>query len=305
MARITAQSVLFNAAGIGIGVFCVGYMIKSALFVPTATECTQRFAKPMEFSLKTRSGAPMTPVELDTRAGITGHGLLENASVVKLKDGPATTALNVRLAKNSGSLHAEGTEPGGISFLWKPSGMAGASEACLSYSVFLPDKFNFGDAGVLPGLFGGSEPDLRGHTRGFATRLMWRGDGMSEIDAEIPNAAQQQGPSSGGEIDVQIPLGEAAKSVPVGQGAFQLPRGRWVSVEQELVLNAPGLANGLVRLWVDGALKIERNDVQWRFKADTKVAGIIADVSYGGVDNPAVAPADTSIHIAGLSVRWR
>jgi hypothetical protein len=305
MAKITPQTVLFNAAGIGIGLFSVGYMIKSALIVPTVPPCTQRFAKPMEFALKSRTGAPMNPVELEARAGITGHGLRANASVVKLDGGPAATALNVKLAKNTSSLHAPGAQPGGINFLWKPSGMQGAGEACLSYSLFFPNSFDFGAAGVLPGLYGGSEPDLKGHTRGFATRLMWRDNGMSEIDAEIPNASQQQGPSSGGEIDVQIPIDETAKTVPVGQGAFQMPRGRWVAIEQELVLNVPGQPNGIVRVWVDGALKIERSDVQWRFKPDARLAGVIADVSYGGVDNPSRAPADTSLYIAGLTARWR
>ncbi len=305
MAKLTPQTILFNGAGIGIGLLSAVYMINSALFTPTIPQCSQRYQKAIELGLKSRSGKPMTPIELETRAGLGSSGVLENASVELVDGAPSAAALKVRLEKGSGSVHAKDAKPGGISFLWKPSGMAGATAACLSYSVFLPSAFDFGGAGVLPGLFGGADPDVGGHTRGFATRLMWNSDGMGQIDAELPNASSQQGASAGGEIDVQIPISDSARSVPIGPSAFRLPRGRWVSIEQEVVLNSPDKSDGVARLWIDGTLKIERNDLHWRGGKMSGLAGVIADVSYGGVDNGYVAPADTALHISALQARWK
>ena len=35
------------------------------------------------------------------------------------------------------------------------------------------------------------------------------------------------------------------------------PANRWVDLEQEVVLNEPGKANGIVRLWVNDELRVD------------------------------------------------
>ena len=51
---------------------------------------------------------------------------------------------------------------------------------------------------------------------------------------------------------------------PIRQDAFTLPKGRWVRIEQELVLNTPGQADGIARLWLDGDLKAEGTGLKLR-----------------------------------------
>src|SRR5262249_20803835 len=83
-----------------------------------------------------------------------------------------------------------------------------------------------------------------------------------------------------------------------------IPRGRWVQLDQEVVLNGPEQENGVLRVWVDGALAIDRADFEYRSKSDMGVTGIAADVFYAGEDIAARSPADTKIWLSPFQVRW-
>ena len=125
---------------------------------------------------------------------------------------------------------SKGRAHNGIDFRWNVAGAKAAKAACLSYSVWLPDKFDFGTGGNLPGIAGG-EPDT---PSAFGTRLQWRVGGEAEL-AVAPSGASFQGIRPN----------------------FALLPGRWTQVEQEVVLNTPGAKDGLARLWIDGKLRAE------------------------------------------------
>lgn len=307
MSSTNANAMILKGAGAACLVLSAAYIVRTSFMTEQVPVCSSRYTQSLQFSLKSQTGKLMTPEELEARAGAASTGFRDNATVVAVEGGPVGAALNIRLPKGSGSVYQESVPAGGISFRWSPSALANASSACLTYHVWFPDKFDFGSSGSLPGLFGGSQYDPKAHHDGFAERVLWGADGAGEIGAEVPDPAAQREASreKGGEIDVVIPVSDNDRAVAIGRESFWMPRGRWISLEQEVVLNEPGKDNGILRLWMDGSLKIENTEMNWRNAKEIGLSGTLVDVSYGGIDSTSLAPADTSVRVGPMIVRWK
>lgn len=214
-------------------------------------------------------------------------GLDENVSLASPKDAPASLVLAVRLPAGSINPKNKTAPLGGMGFRWRPEGLA-AESACLSYHVYLPADFEFNKGGKLPGLFGGNAPsggkDVDGFN-GFSARLMWRANGRGEVYAYIPGKPDGRGES-------------------IERGAWVFPRGRWVKIEQEIVLNTPGEENGRLRVWIDGRLRLSRTNIRFRSARDLRINGVMADIFYGGKTKEWAAPKDTAILLSPLALRW-
>ena len=86
---------------------------------------------------------------------------------------------------------------------------------------------------------------------------------------------------------------------------LKMPRGQWVQVEQEVVLNMPDQSDGAMRIWIDGKLQQNLGGLSFRKDARSKFAGVIADTHYAnGAMDWMAAPAATEIKISPLVVRW-
>jgi hypothetical protein len=245
---------LVNVAGILIGLFVVGYVVY-ATFRAEEEEapCASRYPAPMRFALLGSDGKPLSPLELQARAGVREWGVIENATVTAGAEVPTGAALQIKLAMLASQEQSEGRARNGIDFHWNVAGAKAAKAACLSYSVRLADKFDFGAGGNLPGIAGGT-PDTPSV---FGTRLQWRADGEADLAV--------------------APSGAAFREV---RPSFALPQGRWTQVEQEIVLNTPGAKNGLARIWIDGKLAAEDTAVAFRSDASAGISGVTADVGY-------------------------
>jgi hypothetical protein len=293
---------IVNIAAVAIGVILFGSLVYSLLHDTSTAPCMSRYSSPTSFVLKTDKGGPMSTEELQARAGIEEWGVRDNARVVTDPDGPPF-AIDVALPEGTGSGYQTAEPAGGIGFRWRPTRMAGATSACLSYQVWLPERFDFAGAGTLPGLFGGHRYDhaatLDG-TNGFASHPMWREEGAGELQVHLPKLpASEAGPAS-----EQAALDTGA-TISIDRGAFYFPRGRWVEVEHEVVLNKPGESNGVARLWIDGRLKIERDGLTWRTTDALTLTGALIDASYGGLESAGSAPAATSLKLGGFEMAWR
>ena len=213
------------------------------------------------------------------------------AAIVPAANAPSPLILQVKLPKGKGSVFNDPARAGGVSFRWDPRGMGGAESACLTYSIMLPEDFDFGSAGVLPGLYGGGanfNPKVASDGKnGFATRVVWAANGNGNINLQVPTSDENN------------------LSRLVGPAHFELPKGRWVAIEQEIALNTPGQSDGILRLWVNGELQIEMLDVLWRKDARLTLSGVLSDISYGNVDSDASAPADTMVNVTPLLVSWK
>lgn len=254
MKSSTARNLIFNALGVLTGLVAVGYVVYEAFRVEQESPCSTRYPAPTRFALHANGGEPLTQIELQARAGLQEWGVIDNATVVRAPQAPAGAALQVKLAMLPSGGEGDGRAHNGIDFRWAVPGVAAASGACLSYSVWLPEGFAFNRGGVLPGIVG-AKP---GETSGFGTRLQWSLDGAGEFAVAAVGSGFR----------------------PISQAAIPLAQGRWMSIEQELVLNAPGQVNGLARLWIDGKLKSEDTTVQFRADDAAKLTGVHADIGY-------------------------
>jgi hypothetical protein len=249
----SAFHLLINGAGVLIGLGAVGYIVYAAFLTEEEAPCASRYPAPMRFALRANDGKPLSPLELQARSGLREWGVIENASVATDAKAPAGAALQVKLATLASQGTSEGRARNGIDFRWSVAGAKAAKAACLSYSVRLPDKFDFGPGGNLPGIAGGT-PDT---PTAFGTRLQWHAGGEAELAIAL----------SGAPFRGVIP-------------GFALLPGHWTQVEQELVLNTPGAKDGLARLWIDGKLRAEDTKVAFRSDAGAGITGVAADIGY-------------------------
>lgn len=241
----------------------------------TVATCVATYPAGTQMSLLRVNGQPMAPAELQARIGAGERGVLERASVVK-SDGPSPYALAVK----AGAL--EGKAPA-VHFNWQPSSLSRPASACLTYQVKLPDDFDFASGGYLPALFGDTRSAQPAGTQtGFAARIVWAKGGRMGLDLNHSSSAISQEPQ----------WQELPKTV--------LPRGRWVAITQEVVLNTPNAQNGELRVWVDGELKIDITNVPFRSHAGIAVSGVVADIGYRHAEaKPSV------IQMSPLQLAWR
>lgn len=261
---------------VGVGAWSVHSMFEDH----SAPPCSTTYPQGVQFPFETGGGAPLSPIELQARAGADERNVIENAKVVGPAGAPARSVLEVRLA-------GADTE-GGIESGWTTPSLQPARSACLAYSVWLPDGFAYSEVGMLPGLYGGrklrlSEQPEKG--AGFTTRVLWHEQGASEML-------------------VQFPGGPDGVGVVVQANNAVLRMGRWTRLEQEVVLNDPGQSNGQLRMWLDGHLVAESTDIAFRTDAATGFGGVAGDVGYAR-SKVAGSAADAFLRLSPFEVSWK
>jgi hypothetical protein len=252
----------------------------------TAKPCSQRYGVATQFSLQQSGGALASATDLQAGLGGRDWGVIENARVVPVQNGPAAVALHVELPKS--------LSPGavsGLGFSWMQPSAEPAAAACLSYQVWVPPDFEYGAFGVLPGLFGGETDEAPKPLReivknSFGTHILWGTDGRLQVRVASADA---------------VPL--AVHHLHTDKSVAVLDRGRWIQLEQEVSLNTVGKADGLLRVWLDGNLKLETN-VNWRGSLASVFRGVDvrAHFSSGGLD-PSRGPKTTFLRLAPFDLR--
>ncbi len=298
------NTILFNGAAILIGGASVLFALKSSLIAEDVEQCSARYAQGTRMALE-RGGAPLTPEDLQARLAGTDWGVLDRAKVVKVKSGPAPVALQVDLTGAKADDRDESNGREGMGFTWGPRSMGQVTAACLAYSVYVPDGFDFGGGGRLPGLMGmrgAGEEANPGNGNGitvingtatsndpdapaFSARYAWRENGSGDIHTQIPSLAE-------------------GRSLGNDRSGFTFPRGRWVALEQEVVLNEGKLKNGVMRVWLDGSLRFEKTNVVFRESDTAKITGVLAEVVPMGRDTKADAK-DQKLLLSPFEVRWK
>lgn len=209
-------------------------------------------------------------------------GVAENVRLVAEAAHPQP-ALAVRYPK--GSIAPSSAAPrGGAGFVSSSGLEGGVDAACLSYRLRFAEGFAFAKGGKLPGLFGGDGPvGGAAADAGFSTRLMWREGGQGELYAYLPDRG-------------------VAHGLSLGRGAWRFPVGRWVEVEQEVVLNDPGSANGVARIWIGGELRLEEPGLVFRHAADVRIEGLMFSTFFGGRDPAWASPRDQEALFADFAI---
>lgn len=270
---------LFNGAALLL-IGASGVAVVRSLFVADETPpCAARYTDGTQLALERSDGEKLTSADLQARFGGNDWGLLDNTSVVDVKDGPAKHAIEIRFS-TAAAANPSASGRAGMGFTWRPRHMSSASAACLSYSALMPRDFDYGKGGRLPGLLA-AVADQGTTKEQISSSPGWRADG--NIDTLTAGMPEARAPSS--------------------SRASELPRGRWVAIEQEMILNTPGMRDGVLRLWLDGALKFEAKDLSFRDKPEVKISGVLAEaVSASSAEAP--AGKARSLLVSPLELRW-
>lgn len=271
--------ILLNGAVALVAVASIVTMGRSIMGVDRLESCRERYPNAIQWSLQRDNGELLSSSDLQARLGASDWGLIERATVVKA-DNAYGAALSVDLAGPTGRGSAGGS-PASAGFEWAPQSISGVRAGCASYAVMLDRQFAFATGGRLPGLLGGPAGADRHTPDAFSTRLAWDKNGVLGIRGHMP----------GQTLDVRNEQGEA-----------ELPRGRWVAVDQEVILNKPGRNDGVVRVWLDGKLRFESRNLALRTDRDAEIRGILAEVSYLG--QPAAADGSGRVAITPFEFRW-
>jgi hypothetical protein len=283
------KALMVNGAAVMIIGAAVVTQVKSLLFSPAIAPCSERYDKAVALGVE-RGGVLLTAADVQAAAAGADSGVMENLTLMHVKDGPAPNALAV--AVRAGSMHPEHAKEtrGGISFPWRPRALPpSVPAACLSYDVFLGPNFDFGPgAGTLPGIVGSSPAVGAQDNEKFRINFGWAAKGMPRLRAVL--TSEKESPI------VQITSGETA-----------LSRGRWVRIDQEIILNTPKKSDGVLRLFIDGSLIAEKLDAILRHSADGTIEGVLSDVHFGAsrsaVDGRATK--DEQILLTPYELRWK
>ena len=266
----------------------ISMCVQSAAADAGLTPCSRRYTVAATFPPASEPAAA-SGTHLRQLLGNKGWGLAEDVSLQAMDGAPSPLVMAVKIPLGAID-HKNPTAPmGGMGFRWRPGMQPATTAACLTYSLLLPADFQFNKGGKLPGLFGGDGPaggkDVDGST-GFSARFMWRSGGQGEVYAYIPGKPDGRGQS-------------------IDRGAWVFPRGTWVRMDEEVVLNTPGAADGRLRVWVNGELKLRHDDIVFRTSPDLGIDGVMADIFYGGKTQEWAAPADTVIRLTPFALAWR
>lgn len=276
MAISSRTAIVFNIAAIVVAAAAVGAAVRSSLLKPAVAPCETRYANVLAFKLE-REGRVLTPVDLQGRSGGRDTGLDRHLEIGAEPGAPKPVAMKVRLPA--------GAEASGIAFPWEPANIRPHAAACLAYNVRLSESAGGGHDGVLPGLEGRDE----GGTQRFTVSAAWLKSGESGLASEIVLKREP---------------GEAAKEktgLEIESTNVAFPKGRWLRVNQEMVLNKPGEADGVVRLWIDGKLVAERADMRLRSDTGVSFTGVAARAQLMA---GAVAQADGTILLTPFELMW-
>jgi hypothetical protein len=249
-----------------------------------AVACSQRYSRVLPIELE----PGLTAVEAVHRAFRPSRvwGVAENVRLVAAAP-ERPPALAVRYPE--GSINPSSAAPrGGAGFVSRAGLQDGVDATCLRYRVRFAEGFAFAKGGKLPGLYGGDGPvGGAAAAAGFSARLMWRAAGHGELYAYLPEAGSTSGRRYGQSL---------------GRGAWRFPAGRWVTVEQEIVLNDPGAANGVARIWIDGTLRLELRDLVFRQVPAVQIEGLMFSTFFGGSDLSWASPRDQEAHFTDFAL---
>ncbi|MCH9807071.1 MAG: polysaccharide lyase [Alphaproteobacteria bacterium] len=285
--KLTPQAIAFHATGLILAAGTLTFVVRGLFISEVIEPCSTRYDEVTEFTVDYGKG-PLSPAQLVAMIGANQRGVSQYAKVVRVKGTASPHALRIALHQG-GETRKVPEENNGIGFKWAPRDMGGAEAACLAYSIYLPKNFDFGGGGILPGLFAGKPLKLSDTADGktaVAQRVVWRSGG-------------------GGNIYAQLPGYDVNGGTYLDQKGIEVGKGRWVKVEQEMVLNTPGTSDGLSRIWVDGELKIDKRWLEWRKHDQLKIEGVLHDIGYAMPRRAVHPPKNTVVYITPMELRWR
>jgi hypothetical protein len=154
-----------------------------------------------------------------------------------------------------------------------------------------------------PTLDGGKMPGMAGtyNTAGWGGRRSNGNDGWSArggflriFNDDHPMRGLTQLLTYVYHVDMKDSYGD----VWIWPGAL-LERNRWYCIEQQISLNRPDAADGVLRVWIDGRMTLERKNLRFRTVDRLHIEDVWLNVYHGGVDP---SPHDQHLYIDNVVV---
>jgi len=173
--------------------------------------------------------------------------------------------------------------------------------------VMFEPGFDFNRGGKLPGLYGGTTPEIaygclggrqEGRDKCFSLRLMWRKNGQGEIYAYLPHNEQNK------EVLLNVPPKSHLNpdyGFSVGMGSWKFVPGEWAVIAQRIKLNDVGYANGELDLWVNGEKVISAEGVIMREDEACVARGAHFQTFFGGHTAEWASPKTQAALFADIS----
>ncbi|MBD89098.1 MAG: hypothetical protein CL940_02025, partial [Deltaproteobacteria bacterium] len=162
-------------------------------------------------------------------------------------------------------------------------------ELYVSYWVRFGQGLDFVKGGKMPGLCGGdcnTGGNVPDGTDGFSARLMWRPDGKVTQYMYMPDQVSQWGDS--------LYWDEGGQKVFVP--------GEWHQVQTRLVMNTPGVHDGVLQSWFDGQLALDRDDIRYRDTTDLQLDTLYFSTFFGGSGEDWAPTADEVVDFDELVI---
>ncbi len=196
-----------------------------------------------------------------------------------------------------------GFEKGNALRVKYPAGKIGSRESGAQFRLWLKPKeeyyfeyyvrfghgngsrCDFSRGGKLPGLAGGTCNTGGRKTTGdgWSARYMWREEGALVLYLYHLDQKSRYGD--------QIPINHRLKP------------GKWYRLTQRIRLNKESRRNGLVQVWVDGVLKLERNDIRFRLGNQAAIDRCLFETFYGGSDKSWAPKQESLIYFDELRIQ--
>jgi hypothetical protein len=183
--------------------------------------------------------------------------------------GEAHVGRSLRIRYPAGGV---GAGPSGAQFkvaIPVPANSPGYEELYCAYWLKFSDGFQFVKGGKIPGFAGGAANtggNKPNGSDGFSARMMWRGAGKVVQYLYHPDQPTIYGQ------DLDWDLG--------GQRVFE--PGSWHRVEHRIVMNTPGMSDGLVQAWFDGELALDQQGIRFRDVSDFAIDIFYFSTFFGG-----------------------
>lgn len=206
-------------------------------------------------------------------SGDQNNCTLDNA---KPQDAPT---LAIRITYPEGSINPGNPDAPAGGYQFKVAFPNSMLAVGLSYSVYFDDDFEFQKGGKLPGLYGGTSPTGGAEgagDEGFSARFMWRQHGDGELYGYFPACGGEEKGNKWG--------------LSIGRGNWQFGPGKWVTLEQYIVMNDPERRDGQLYVWADGRLVISCENVQFRNNENFGVDGFYFSTFFGGNESTWASP---------------
>jgi len=180
-------------------------------------------------------------------------------------------------------------------------------EAILNYRIKFKSGFDFVKGGKLPGLAGGDTPtggDPANGIDGWSGRFMWKTDkrrwhGTTRQQTAYPISYAKYF-KSGSKQDGSL----ADRANWQGRNSIRsvFKPGVWYSIRQRVKMNDPGVANGILQIWLNDELVLDQQDRTIRLKPQLKIDCMYFSTFFGGSDNQWSTSKDETIYFDDFEI---